>query len=131
MEQPTTGRGAARAPEPVTGPWLAFDLAAEVRHLRQEPYWQSGRNSKTLVHYPDFRMVVSAIRAGTTIQEHRVAGRLSVQTLQGHLRMSVEGQDFDLPAGRLVAVDEAVPYELHAIEDSSFLMTIAWRDGDH
>jgi len=130
MPQVTSPRGAARPLEPTVGPWLAFDLDGQIEQVREEPYWQSGRNSKTIVHYPDFRMVVTAIEAGTTIHEHRTAGRLAVQTLQGHIQMHAGGQEFDLPAGRLVVVDQAVPYDLHAVEDSSFLLTIAWPDDE-
>jgi quercetin dioxygenase-like cupin family protein len=123
-------RGAARAVEPTDGPWLAFGLDAEIERLQEEPYWQSGRNSKTIVHYPDFRMVVTAIQANTTIHEHRTAGRLAVQILRGHVRMHANGKEFDLPAGRILVVDQAIPYDLNAIEDSSVLLTIAWPDGD-
>jgi len=125
-----SNRGAARAAEPTDGPWLAFGLDAEIEQLQEEPYWQSGRNSKTIVHYPDFRMVVTAIQANTTIHEHRTAGRLAVQILRGHVRMHANGKEFDLPAGRVLVVDQAIPYDLNAIEDSSILLTIAWPESD-
>jgi quercetin dioxygenase-like cupin family protein len=130
MAEITSTRGAARAQEPTVGPWLAYDLGEQIEQLQQEPYWQSGRNSKTIVHHEDFRMVVTAIQANTTIHEHRTAGRLAVQILRGHMRMHANGEEFDLPAGRILVVDQAVPYDMHAIEDSAFLHTIAWPDGD-
>jgi quercetin dioxygenase-like cupin family protein len=130
MGQNTTTRGAARAQEPTVGPWLDFALSEQIEQLQQEPYWQSGRNSKTIVHYEDFRMVVTAIQAGTTIHEHRTAGRLAVQILRGHIRMHADGEEFDLSAGRILVVDHAVPYDIHAVEDSAFLLTIAWPDGE-
>jgi quercetin dioxygenase-like cupin family protein len=130
MAEITSTRGAARAQEPTVGPWLAYDLGEQIEQLQQEPYWQSGRNSKTIVHHEDFRMVVTAIQANTTIHEHRTAGRLAVQILRGHMRMHANGEEFDLPAGRILVVDQAVPYDMHAIEDSAFLLTIAWPGGD-
>jgi quercetin dioxygenase-like cupin family protein len=130
MRQNTSTRGAARAQQPTVGPWLAFDLGEQIEQLQQEPYWQSGRNSKTIVHHEDFRMVVTAIRANTTIHEHRTAGRLAVQILRGHMRMHANGDEFDLPAGRVVVLDQAVPYDIHAVEDSAFLLTIAWPEGE-
>jgi quercetin dioxygenase-like cupin family protein len=126
MPQFTAARGTARASEPTIGPWLAFDLNQQVAQLRQEPYWQSGRNSKTIVHYPDFRVVLIAIQAGTTIHEHTTSGRLTVQTLQGHLRMHADHREFDLPVGRILAVDQAIPYDLQALEDSALLLIVAW-----
>lgn len=130
MPQFAPSRGAARAPEPTDGPWLAFDLAGEIEQLLREPYWQSGRNAKTIVHYPDFRIVLTAIQANTTIHEHKTAGRVAVQTLHGHLRMHAGGKEFDLPAGRILAIDQAVPYDLQAVEDSALLLFIAWPDAE-
>src|ERR1035437_7968008 len=97
MPQAEPSRGDARTPEPTEGPFLTFDLAEQIAHLRQESYWQSGRNSKTIVKYSDFRVVLTAIQAKTTIHEHHAAGRISVHTVQGHLRMHAGGKEFDLP----------------------------------
>ena len=129
---PETGqsRGAARAPEPTEGPSLSFDLADQIRQLRQEHYWQSGRNSKTIVKYADFRIVLTAIQAKTTIHEHHSAGRISVQTVEGRIRMHAGGNEFDLPAGRVLVLDRAMPHDVVALEDSAFLLTIAWPEGE-
>ena len=129
MPETEPSRGAARAPEPTEGPSLSFDLAEQIRHLRQEHYWQSGRNSKTIVKYPDFRIVLTAIQAKTTIHEHHSAGRISVQTVEGRIRMHAGGKEFDLPAGRLLVLDRAMPHDVVAIEDSAFLLTVAWPEG--
>ena len=129
MPEFETSRGAARTPEATAGPSLTFDLAQQIRELRQESYWQSGRNSKTLAKYSDFRIVLTALQAKTTIHEHHSAGRISVQTIEGHLRMHAAGREFDLPAGRVLVLDRALPHDVVAIEDSAFLLTIAWPEG--
>jgi len=129
MDELETSRGAARAPEATVGPSLTFDLAQQIRALRRESYWQSGRNSKTLVKYDDLRIVLTAIEGKTTIHEHRSAGRISVQTVEGHLRMHAGGRTFDLPAGRVIVLDRATPHDVIALEDSAFLLTIAWPAG--
>jgi quercetin dioxygenase-like cupin family protein len=130
MPDTEPSRGAARAPEPTEGPFLSFDLAEQIRQLRQEHYWQSGRNSKTIVKYADFRIVLTAIKAETTIHEHHSAGRISVQTVEGRIRMHAGGKEFDLPAGHLLVLDRAMPHDVVAIEDSACLLTIAWPEGE-
>jgi quercetin dioxygenase-like cupin family protein len=130
MPETEPSRGAARASEPTEGPSLTFDLAEQIASLRQEPYWQSGRNSKTIVKYTDFRVVLTAIKAKTTIHEHHAAGRISVQTVEGRIRMHAGGKEFDLPAGHLLVLDRAMPHDVVAIEDSAFLLTVAWPDGE-
>ena len=52
-------------------PLLQFDLREELEQLRREDSWQreSGRSSKTLAKYPDFRIVLVLMKAGTQMNE--------------------------------------------------------------
>ncbi len=106
---------------------LTFDLAAEVERLHSEESWQQGmRNAKTLVREPDLRIVVIALRQGGRMEEHRAPGRISIQTLTGRLRLHVLDQTIDLPAGHVLALDPDVAHDVEAIDESAFLLTIAW-----
>jgi len=118
--------GPQRFPESIGGPFLEFDLAAQIQDLRKEPAWNSGHNSKTMVKHPDLRLVLTVMKANTSIHEHSTAGSISVHTVAGHIRMHVAGREFDLPAGHLLALDAAVPHDVEALEDSAFVLTIAW-----
>ena len=126
IDQPQTPRtGAQRTVEPTAGVFLEFDLNAQIEQLKHEPAWQNGRNAKTIVKYPDFRIVLMLMKANTRIEEHHADGRISVQTIAGHIRMHVAGKDFDLPVGHLLALDHEVRHDVEALEDSAFLLTIA------
>jgi quercetin dioxygenase-like cupin family protein len=126
VDQPQTARtGAQRTVEPTAGVFLEFDLNAQIEQLKGEPAWQNGRNAKTMVKYPDFRIVLMLMKAKTRIEEHHADGRISVQTIAGHIRMHVAGKDFDLPVGHLLALDHEVRHDVEALEDSAFLLTIA------
>ncbi len=118
--------GPQRVPDATAGPSLEFELAAEIEKLRGEPAYETGRNAKTMVKYEDFRIVLTAIKAGTRIQEHHSAGRISVQTVAGHIRMRALGREFDLPQGRLLVLDRGVQHDVEALQDSAFLLTVAW-----
>ena len=107
---------------------LSFDLNAEIEQLRKEDAWQGGRNSKTLVKHPDFRVVLTVLKSRARLHEHKAAGRISVQTIAGHIRMHVESTVFDLPAGHLLALERAIPHDVEGLEDSAFLLTIAWPE---
>ena len=123
--QPQTPRtGAQRTVEPTTGVFLEFDLNAQIEQLKREPAWQNGRNAKTMVKYSDFRIVLMLMKAQTRIEEHHADGRISVQTIGGHIRMHVAGKDFDLPVGHLLALDHEVRHDVEALEDNAFLLTI-------
>jgi quercetin dioxygenase-like cupin family protein len=125
VNQPHTSRGAQRTPEPTAGVFLEFDLNAQIQQLKGEPAWQNGRNAITIVKYPDFTIVLMLMKAQTRIEEHHADGRISVQTIAGHIRMHVTGKDFDLPVGHLLALDHEVRHDVEALEDSAFLLTIA------
>ncbi len=123
---PTLSTGRSRVPEAASGRLLQFNLAAEIEGLRHEPAWVAGRNAKTLVKYADFRVVLTVLRAGTVVRSHRTAGRISVQTVSGAIRMHVEEHSVNLPAGSMLVLDRAVDHDVEAVEDSAFLLTIAW-----
>ncbi|MBI4460575.1 MAG: hypothetical protein HY648_11025, partial [Acidobacteria bacterium] len=112
-----------------TSPVLEFNLAQEIEKLRREEPWQStGRNAKTMVKHPDFRILLTALKANTRVQEHQTVGRISVQTVAGHIRVHVGANVMDLPQGHLVALDAALPHDVEALEDSAFLLTIAFPE---
>jgi quercetin dioxygenase-like cupin family protein len=120
-----------RAREQMIGDCLEFDLQPQIELLRNEETYKHGRNSKTLAKYSDFRVLLVVIKAGVRIQEHTAAGRISVQAVAGHIRMHVRGSVIDLPAGRLLVIDRDIPHDVEAIDDSAFLLTIAWPEGIH
>jgi len=106
---------------------LTFDLVAEVDRLHTEESWRQGmRNAKTLVKEPDLRIVVIALRQGERMEEHRAPGRISIQTLTGRLRLHAQDQTIDLPAGHVLALDPGVTHDVEALDESAFLLTIAW-----
>jgi len=112
----------------LSGPMLQFDLASELDQLHRDESWlqTTGRSSKTLVKYPDLRIVLIAMKANTRMHEHTAAGKISVYSLRGHIRLRLPEQVEDLPAGHLLALDQCVPHDVEASEDSAFLLTLSW-----
>jgi quercetin dioxygenase-like cupin family protein len=125
----TASSAAIRSPGPLESPILSFDLNDEIARLRSENAWQCGRNSKTLVKHPDFRVVLTVLKSNARLHEHKAAGRISVQAIAGHIRMHVQEKAIDLPTGHMLALERALPHDVEALEDSAFLLTIAWPEG--
>ena len=115
-------------PQPMAAAYLEFDLAREVEQLHREPEWTSGQNARTLVKYDDFRVVLTALRAHARMPGHHTEGRISIQTVHGHIQVRAEGRTFDLPVGSLLALDRGLPHDVEALEDSALLLTIAWPE---
>ncbi len=128
MTDAPQGSGDHRRPHaaPMAAAFLEFDLTGELQRLHAEADWNSGHNAKTLVKYDTLRVVLMALKAGARIPEHHAKGRLSIQTVVGHIRVRAAGRTFDLPTGTLLALDRDLPHEVEALEESAFLLTIAW-----
>ncbi len=128
MANASNEQGQHRRPHPqaMAGPYLEFDLTRELKGLHGEPAWSSGQNAKTLVKYDDFRVVLTALKARARLPGHQTDGRISIHTLAGHIQVRAEGRTFDLPAGSLLALDQGLAHDVEALEESAFLLSIAW-----
>src|SRR6266566_1217361 len=125
-----SGKELTRMPK-LASPLLRFNLPAELRRLRGEASWRrgTGRSSKTLAKYPDFHIVLVLMKANTRMNKHHVDARISIQALDGRLRVRLPNQMVELPAGELIALDYAIPHGVEALEESAFLITISWPGG--
>jgi quercetin dioxygenase-like cupin family protein len=81
----------------------------------------------TLVKHTDLRIVFILMKAAARLQEHHAGARISVHTLSGHVRLHLGERTVDLPAGHLLALEQDIPHDLEAIEESAVLLTIAWQ----
>jgi quercetin dioxygenase-like cupin family protein len=103
-----------------------FDFNQESEQLRESPKWGSGIARKVLVHYPDLEVTLRRMKAGARIPEHYNPGRICVQTIFGHIRMHADDKLFDLPQGKMLVLDRDVTHDVEAVEESAFLLTVAY-----
>lgn len=111
----------------LTAPLMDFNLEKEIAQLHEEEAWlRTGRNSKTLVKQPDFRIVLIALQKGVHLEEHSADARSSIHTLSGHVKLQLLEQTVDLPDGHLLVLDRALEHDVEALEESAILLTISW-----
>ena len=105
---------------------LQFDIAQEIAKLRQEDSWQrsTGRSSSTLVKHPDFRIVLTLMKAGVHVHEHKTGARISIQAVMGKIRLRLPDRTVVLAAGQVLALDSLVSHDVEALEESAFLLTM-------
>jgi quercetin dioxygenase-like cupin family protein len=110
----------------VSGSALRFDLPEQIRLLKSETGWKTNdRQAKTLLQEKPYRVVLTALKSGTVIKEHRALGWTTVQTLEGHVKVRfATGDVADLPAGALLAMEPNLAHDVEAIEESVFLLSI-------
>lgn len=112
----------------LAGSLLQVSLPEEVKQLQQQESWLrgTGRSSKTLMKYPDLRVVLVAMKANTVMKEHRTGARITLLTVAGHIRLHLADATIELPVGSLLAIDGGMAHDVEARKQSVFLLTIAW-----
>ena len=103
-----------------------FDLNYEIADAASKKPWPSGHYAKTLFKKHDFRVVLINMEPGAHIKEHHADGTISVQVLNGKIRMNVGGKAHELGAGNLFTLAASIRHDVEAVDDSAFLLTISW-----
>ncbi len=110
---------------------LHFNLPDELCRLREEDSWArgTGRSSKTLAKYPDFRIVLVLMKPGSEMKEHHADARISIQNIQGRIRLQLPDRALELGSGELMCLESGIAHDVKAIEESAFLITVSWPGG--
>jgi quercetin dioxygenase-like cupin family protein len=116
-----------RTPRPLAAPLLSFDFAREVESLRAEELWTlHGHNARTLVKYPEFRLVLVMLREGSHMKARESEHRIALHVLEGRLRLHVPTEELELAGNQLLALDRDISCEITALETSAFLLWVGW-----
>lgn len=106
-------------------PQLEFDLESVAAKLLAEPL-PPGRTHRqeTLYKHGIASIALFLLERGASLPPHLAEGVVFVHVLQGRIAMTAEGQNHDLPAGRLLALAPGVRHDLRAEETSRLLLTV-------
>jgi quercetin dioxygenase-like cupin family protein len=98
---------------------LASDKLAEAGRSH------SGRAAHTIHggHNHELRQTVVALLAGRDLAEHDSPGEVTLQVLQGHVRLTAGDDAWDGKSGDYVAIPPE-RHALHAVEDSVVMLTV-------
>src|ERR1041385_6323375 len=111
----------------LTAPLMDFNLPKETAQLHEEEAWvRTGRNSKTLVKQPDFRIVLIALQKDGHLEDHSADARISIYTLLGHVKIHLTEQTVDLQSGTLLVLDRSLEQNVKGLEENAILLTISW-----
>ena len=119
-----------RPAQQLAAPVLIFNLAEEIERLKREEAWRrTDQNAKTLVKEPDLRIVLVVMKQKGRLLDHHAPTRISIQTISGSVLIHLPGQTVRLPAGSVMALEGDVAHDVEALEESAFLLTISWPNG--
>jgi len=85
--------------------------------------WPAGQ-SLTLVREPDLQISRLVLPAGHHLKPHRVHQQLVIQCLEGQLVFEAMGRRLTLNPGDLCHIPPEETHAVHAIENSSALLTL-------
>ena len=106
---------------------MAFALDQEIEALRSEPAWEANeKNARTLAKDVDFRVLLTVLHTGATMEEQDGEARASLQVLDGEAELDVQGQSARLARGHMAVVNSGQPWTLRALSDCAVLLTLAW-----
>lgn len=110
---------------------IRYSLDGELEKLKAAPSWrrESGRSAETLVKYNEFRIVLVRMKPGSYMSHHKAEGPISIQGIRGKIRVHLpEDRMEDLGPGDLLTLDRCLEHDVEALEESAFLLTIAWPE---
>ena len=107
------------------------NIGDELENLEKAQSWQrdSGRSAETLVKYDEFRIVLVRMKPKSYMSHHKAEGPISIHVIQGKVRVHLpEDRMEDLKPGDLLTLDRCLEHDVEALEESAFLLTIAWPE---
>lgn len=80
--------------------------------------------STTLVRADHLEVFRLLLPAGKFMQEHKAAGTITIQCIEGVVELDAHGCTQTLRAGSLVYLADRQPHAVRALEDASLLITM-------
>ena len=103
-----------------------IDLTALLTRLKETDAWKTGEDQTEVITKTDrMRVVFRLLPAGHALPEHKAAGRVSVQVIEGQVNFTVDAHTVSLKQGTLLLLDPGAPHAVHALVDSAILITVA------
>ena len=108
-----------------------FPLVSMAEKLMEEATLAtSGRSSLTLAHGTEMTLVLVALKAGTTLEEHQAPAAATVITLSGSIIFTTSAEKITLERGEAVTFTADILHAVYASEDSAFLIIIGGKGSE-
>jgi quercetin dioxygenase-like cupin family protein len=115
--------------EPLSAQATLFDLAALGAQLRSAG--AAANHAETLVNDGAMHVVLATLPGGGSLESGEPTGPVTIQVIQGRVRVTAEERELEAGPGGLVALASHVRHEVRALEASTVLVTIAEPQEEH
>jgi quercetin dioxygenase-like cupin family protein len=87
----------------------------------------SSVKTSTLAKTQSLELIRLVLPAGKAIAEHKVAGEITVQCLEGEIEFTAQGKTQRLSAGQMLCLPGEELHALKSLQDATVLVTIVLR----
>lgn len=102
-----------------------IDLPGAIRELRAEATaTRHGHRQITLDQYGPVTLVLFAFEEGGSLDDHKAAGRVTIQALDGELQVRTEGEEYKLGPSMMVVLAPNVRHSVLATRASAMLLSV-------
>ena len=103
---------------------ISHAKSAEVIDIMPLGANRDSAQTTTLVKTDSLEVIRLVLPTGKEIKRHQVPGEITVFCLEGNVAFQAGDTDCTLTGGKLIHLAGSVEHVLHAVEDSSLLVTI-------
>src|SRR5262249_24305602 len=108
----------------IDAPYVFVDIPAFINQLKDEKTWEKNdRNGITVFKGGDVTIVISALQKGAVIKDNMVNGFISVQVLNGKLRIATPDGDVNAIEQNMIAFHPGIAHSIEALSDAVLLIT--------
>lgn len=109
----------------IDAPYVFVDIPAFVDQIKTEKAWQKNdRNGITVFKSSELTLVITALQASAGISHNNVNAFMTVQVLEGEVRISTQDGDVDMRSGNVIAFHPGIQHSIQAITDIILLISI-------
>jgi quercetin dioxygenase-like cupin family protein len=129
QEHGTSGT-ALREAHQMSGRGVVFHVTDELRSLQHDlEHTSGGRAAKTLAKTEGLRVTLVLIKQGFGLNPEAIAGGASLEVFAGRLQVNAGGQPWEVGPGELIVLADNLREPITALEETAFLLTVAWPPG--
>ncbi|HSU29218.1 MAG TPA: hypothetical protein VLJ68_12615 [Chitinophagaceae bacterium] len=108
----------------IDAPYVFTDIPTFIRQLKDEEAWEKNdRNGITVFKTNHLAIVVTVLHKGAILSENEIDGLVSIQVLEGKVKVTTADGDFDLREMQLVNLHHCQQHSIEALKDSALLIT--------
>lgn len=109
----------------IDAPYVFIDIPAFIDQIKREKTWEKNdRNGITVFKSSALTLVITALQAAAILDHNNVEAHMTVQVVEGDVRIATTDGDVDMRNGNMIAFHPGVPHTIHAVTDVILLVTI-------